>query len=134
MPQFSAESRKKLMLAHDNLARVFERVVTDFDCTILCSYRDKIEQEKAFDSGHSDKHFPNSKHNSMPSLAIDVVPYPVDWEDTDRMRYFAGQVVATARAMNIKIRWGGDWNKNTELKDEHLKDLPHFELIDKEIT
>ena len=30
--------------------------------------------------------------------------------------------------MGLKIRWGGDWDNDTEVKDTGFKDLPHFEL------
>ncbi len=27
------------------------------------------------------------------------------------------------------IRWGGDWNMNTMIKDESFRDTGHFELV-----
>ena len=30
--------------------------------------------------------------------------------------------------MGIPVRWGGDWDDDTEVKDTGFKDLPHFEL------
>ena len=49
------------------------------------------------------------------------------------MRYhrfynFAGTVQGVAKMLNIKIRWGGDWDSDNDLKDQTLYDLPHFEL------
>ena len=32
--------------------------------------------------------------------------------------------------MNIKIRWGGDWDSDNIMKDQTFNDLPHFEIID----
>ena len=29
----------------------------------------------------------------------------------------------------IPLRWGGDWDVDTELKDNDFDDLPHFELL-----
>jgi len=48
---------------------------------------------------------------------------------------FAGYVMQ--RAVSLKeegkishaLRWGGDWNQNTHIKDEDFKDFGHFELI-----
>jgi peptidoglycan L-alanyl-D-glutamate endopeptidase CwlK len=34
-----------------------------------------------------------------------------------------------AAKMGIKIRWGGDWDRDEELHDQTFFDLPHFELI-----
>ena len=65
----------------------------------------------------------------MPSLAVDVVPYPVDWQDRERMTYFAGFVMGIARVkFGISLRWGGDWDLDTDLKDNKFDDLPHFEI------
>ena len=44
--------------------------------------------------------------------------------------YFAGMVMGIAKAKGIGLRWGGDWNQNTELKDNGFDDLPHFEIRD----
>ena len=50
--------------------------------------------------------YPNSKHNKLPSKAVDVAPYPIDWNDPDRFYHFAGYVRGIAEGMGIKIRWG----------------------------
>ena len=72
--------------------------------------------------------FPDGNHNKKPSKAIDVAPYPIDWDDRERMTYFAGYVKGIAMMLGIPIRWGGDWNSNNDLKDNNFDDLPHFEL------
>jgi len=83
----------------------------------LCGHRTKEKQEEAFNSKHSKVHFPKSKHNSLPSKAVDVAPYPIDWNDLERFYNFGGYVRGIAESLGIKIRWGGDWNENLELKD-----------------
>jgi len=30
--------------------------------------------------------------------------------------------------MGLKIRWGGDWDMDTQTKDNKFDDLVHFEL------
>ena len=129
MSSFSAISQKNLDQAHPDLQRLFTRVLELFDCSVICGYRGKDEQDAAYHSGASQKQFPDSKHNQIPSLAVDVVPFPISWRDTDRMHFFAGVVLGVAAEMKIKIRWGGDWNGNTILTDQKLHDLPHFELV-----
>lgn len=64
-------------------------------------------------------------------MAVDVVPYPVDWQDRDRFHYFAGFVLGMATARGVKLRWGGDWDSDTEVDDNVFDDLPHFELAEK---
>ena len=130
MPRFGSRSRKNLETCDEDLQALFSEVIKYFDCTVIQGHRGKEEQNKYFDEGKSKVKYPNGRHNASPSNAVDVVPYPIDWEDTDRMYYFAGFVKGIAFKMGIPIRWGGDWNDNTEVKDTNFKDLPHFELRD----
>ena len=134
MPTYSQRSKDKLASCHKDLQEIFTYVIIGFDNTILCGNRNKEDQDEAFRKGLSKVEYPNSKHNSNPSMAVDAVPYPIDWEDTNRMRYFAGYVQGIAlmlyqnHQIDHLVRWGGDWNKDTELKDNRFQDLPHFEL------
>ena len=128
MPKFGKRSRANLKTAHDDLQRLFKEVVKYFDCTVICGHRDESSQNKAFHEGFSKVKFPNGRHNAMPSQAVDVCPYPVDWKDLDRFRYFAGFVLGVASQMGIKVRGGGDWDMDTFTKDNKFNDLPHFEI------
>ena len=128
MPYFGKTSKKRLYTCDEDLVFLFEEVIKYFDCTVLEGYRGKRLQNKYFKEGKSKLKFPEGNHNKKPSKAIDVVPYPIDWEDRERMTYFAGFVKGMAAALGIPIRWGGDWNNNTEVKDNNFDDLPHFEL------
>jgi peptidoglycan LD-endopeptidase CwlK len=129
MPKFSPKSIERLSTCHDDLQRLFKAVVEHFDCTVLEGHRDEIAQNKAYQEGKSQLRWPNGNHNKLPSLAVDVMPYPIDWNDRERMTLFAGYVVGVARGMGIAIRWGGDWDRNTQVKDNKFDDLPHFELV-----
>ena len=126
---FSAKSFERLETCHPDLQRLFKEVVKHYDCAVLCGQRTEEEQNDAFLSGKSQTPWPSSKHNSYPSLAVDVVPYPVDWNDLSRFYHFAGFVNATAIALGIAVRWGGDWNGDMRFREEKFKDLPHWELI-----
>jgi peptidoglycan L-alanyl-D-glutamate endopeptidase CwlK len=129
MPEFGERSRTNLSQAHPDLQRLFARVIQVFDCAVICGHRGQAEQEAAFHAGTSTKQWPDSKHNQTPSLAVDVVPFPIDWNDIGRIHYFAGVVMGIAHEMGINIRWGGDWDQDTEVRDQTFHDLPHFELI-----
>ena len=87
-----------------------------------------IKQDEAYNKGNSKVKFPNGKHNKSPSVAVDVAPYPINWRDRDRFHYFAGYVLGIASQMGIKIRWGGDWDMDTQTKDNNFDDLVHFEI------
>ncbi|NIA28350.1 MAG: M15 family peptidase [Actinobacteria bacterium] len=128
MPKFGNESRKNLATAHPDLQLLFNAVVRDFDCSVLCGHRTQAEQDGAYRNKHSKLKFPNSKHNRQPSMAADVVPYPINWENMNRFYFFGGYVKKTAEMLGIKIRWGGDWDSDTLTDDQAFMDLPHFQL------
>ncbi len=98
--------------------------------SILCGHRTKAEQNALFLDGKSQLQYPNGKHNSIPSRAVDVAPYPIDWNDRERFSYFAGaRGIGVGASPGIAGRWGGDWDKDNKLKDNSFDDLVHFELV-----
>lgn len=130
MPAFGATSLQRLSTCDSRLQRVFLEVVKHFDCTVLEGHRDKAAQDKAFAEKKSKLQWPNGMHNKLPSLAVDAAPVPIDWNDRRRFDHFAGFVLGVASQQGVKLRWGGDWNRNTQLKDESFLDLVHFELVE----
>ncbi len=132
MPKFSQSSQAKLDTCHNDLRKVFARVIKTFDCTVLEGHRGKVLQDKYFNEGKSKVKFPNGRHNAAPSMAVDVAPYPIDWTDRERFHLFAGFVLGTAISMGVKLRWGGDWDMDWEVNDNRFDDFPHFELIRQE--
>tara|TARA_S200002703_G_scaffold155626_1_gene159992 strand:+ start:2114 stop:2506 length:393 start_codon:yes stop_codon:yes gene_type:complete len=129
MASYSQKSQSRLQECHQDLIDLFGAVVQNFDNTILTGHRNKEDQNLAYFEGKSQLQWPNGKHNKYPSIAIDVAPYPIDWEDRERFTYFAGYVKGIAKGMGINIRWGGDWDSDTQVKDNSFDDLVHFELI-----
>lgn len=138
MPNFSNKSQLQLNSCEGDLHRLFSIVVQNYDCSVLQGYRDQETQSEAYASGRSKLRWPDSKHNSIPSKAVDVIPYPVNWGDTGseverrkaiaRFYHFAGYVLATADKLGIRVRWGGDWDGDKLFNDQHFDDLPHWEL------
>jgi peptidoglycan L-alanyl-D-glutamate endopeptidase CwlK len=122
MSSFSANSLLKLETCAPRLQSLFREVVKHRDCTILCGNRGKEEQELAFREGKSKAHYGESKHNYSPSCAVDVMPYPINWDDMNGLREFAGFVQGVAAHMNIQIQWGGNF--------KGFFDGPHYELLD----
>lgn len=129
MPEFSIVSKKRLSTCHPDLQKLFNEVIKDFDCIILEGHRGEEAQNKAFREGKSKLKYPRSKHNSMPSKAVDVAPYPIDWKDIKRFEQLIQHVLETAKKLGIGIRSGSDWNSNGSSKDEKFLDYPHYELI-----
>lgn len=136
MPKFSTESLQKLATCHPDLQTLFHEVIKYFDCTVIEGFRNQIDQDKAFNTGKSKLKWPNGNHNKNPSLAADVTPCPIDWQNTKRMYWFAGFVLGIAQMLKNEgkithdIRYGGDWDGDNDVDDQNFNDLVHFELLE----
>lgn len=126
MPRFSGRSLKRLDECHPLLRRLMLSVVEETDISIICGARGEAEQNKAYALGHSKLRWPQSKHNLSPSMAVDAVPFPIDWKDIDRFKEL-GQIVKqhweripAEERSGASLSWGGDWKT--------FKDYPHWEL------
>lgn len=117
--KLSQSSQEKLLTCHPNLQKIMNIVINHFDYTVIEGHRSNERQQELYAQGKS--FVKVSKHNSEPSMAIDIAPYPIDWNDTNRFKELAKLVKCTAEALNIPIIHGGDWNS--------FKDYPHFELV-----
>jgi len=130
MFKFSKISLDRLNTCDNRLQILFNEVIKYFDCTIICGVRGEEEQNLAFDNKKSKLKWPESKHNKIPSLAVDVAPYingSISWDKT-QCSYFAGFVKGIASMYKINIIWGGDWNSDNNIKDNKFNDLVHFEI------
>ena len=134
MPYFSKSSKRNLAQCHIDLQTLFNEVIKYFDCKVICGHRGKTAQMNAFIRGASKVKWPWSKHNKKPSMAADVIPYPIEWENLNRMKFFAGYVLGTAQRLlnegkiTHQVISGLDWDADTILKDTTFKDHPHFQL------
>ena len=129
MNKFSAISRERLATCDEKLQMVFQQVIKYFNCSIIEGHRGEVLQHLYFTQGKTQLDWPLGKHNKIPSEAVDVMPYPINWYDKKRMCYFAGYVMSTGLLLGIKLRWGHDWDGDTDLNDQKFNDGPHYELI-----
>lgn len=142
MNKYSKSSAGKLAECHKDLQLIFSVVLQTWDNTIITGKRNKVEQTEKFLAGESEVEWPNSEHNSDPSMATDASPYPIPkkWGDGDRneyekFRYFAFYVLGVADCLlqtgliSHRLRWGGDWDGDKGVNDQKFNDLIHFELI-----
>ena len=129
MPSFGITSQRRLVTCHPNLRLLCDEVIKDIDIAVICGHRSKEEQDRAYELGRSTVKWPNSKHNSMPSMAVDIGPYPINWDNLYQWRMFGGYVLWKAECLGINIRWGGDWDRDGDMWDHRFIDMPHFELI-----
>lgn len=130
MYKFSKTSINRLETCDKRLQDILNKAIECVDFTVICGHRGQIEQDKAFESGNSKLRFPQSKHNSIPSKAVDIAPYPINWENLNRFYHLAGIIRGIAIEKGYKIRFGGDWDMDGEISDNSFNDLVHFEIID----
>lgn len=128
MPTFSKLSEQRLGMADSRIQALLQEAIKHIDFTILCTYRNEDEQEDAYRTGRSKVRWPNSKHNRRPSVAVDLAPFPVDWTDTARFARLAGYIERIAHEQGIKLRWGGDFDRDGRTKGEAFVDMPHLEI------
>lgn len=150
MTKLSNVSEMRLNTCEDELIQICHRLANETDFIVTCGHRGKEDQEEAFNSGASKVHFPNSRHNSYPSEAVDIVPY---WKDEPHVRWgskleyekysnikkefssfkdyenavilsfdiLANKFLEISKKLGIEIEWGGTCFKT-------LVDRPHFQL------
>jgi hypothetical protein len=129
-------STNRLDTCHPKIQRLVRevalRIPRQLDFSVVCGHRGEQEQEDALKGGFSKVGWPHSKHNALPSRAVDLAPYPIDWRDTHRFSRLAGYVQAVADDMGIRIRWLGDPDGDGKIRGQSFTDMPHFELAEGE--
>jgi peptidoglycan L-alanyl-D-glutamate endopeptidase CwlK len=122
---FSRRSKRNLLGIDPALSRVMYKAIDlgVMDFTVICGLRTQAEQDRLYAQGRTEPGpvvtwTRDSKH--ITGHAVDIVPYPLDWEDHHAFYELAGLIKAAAAVEGVEIKWGGDWRN---------KDLPHFELV-----
>ena len=141
--KLSERSLKSLEGVNPNLVKVVERAIelTEQDFLVLEGVRSKEQCYINYGKGRtvaqcSAKGVPTKY--AQPSLskvtwlnnplaskhvtgnAVDLVPYPIDWEDINKFKKINEAMQAAAKELGVKLSYGGDWTKK--------KDYPHWEL------
>lgn len=135
MYNFSHKSLERIKTLHKDLQILLMELIEVIDFSVLCGHRTKKEQDKAFAEGKTKLKYPDGKHNAYPSLAVDIIPYPVDWKDYKRIYFFSGIVKGIAYRLKEEgkithsLRWGGDWDNDNDFNDQTFNDLVHWELV-----
>jgi peptidoglycan L-alanyl-D-glutamate endopeptidase CwlK len=132
MPQFSQASKSQLVTCDPRLQQVLNSAIADFDFVVVEGHRGEAAQNLAFARGASQLPWPKGNHNALPSRAADLAPYPIDWSEGEkphlRFAFMMGVILAHARRLGIKVRFGMDWNRNYDMRDESFLDYGHVEL------
>lgn len=125
-------SQSRLSTCHGYLQRLMTAALHHPDCpsdmTIVYGHRSNAEQAELYAQGRTKpgKIVTNarpgqSRHNSWPSDAVDVIPYvngSGSWS-WDHINPMADHIKRVAADLGIEVTWGGDWR---------MKDGAHWEL------
>lgn len=119
-------SIKKLNTCHPDLIRLASAVDLRYPIQVICGHRNLVEQNEAVARGNSKLMYPMSKHNKIPSRAMDIVPDPdknpatIDFNDIKEFEKMCKIIEEVAKELGIKVRLG---------KHFKFKDYPHVELL-----
>lgn len=140
--RLSERSLKALDRVHPDLVRVVRRAIqiSTVDFMVTEGVRTIHRQRELYAQGRT-KPGPKvtwtlkSNHFIDPRTgfghAVDLVPWPVDWEGPTRFPKFdaiAKAMFGAADELNVKIRWGADWNMDGKPRQRGETDSPHFEI------
>jgi peptidoglycan LD-endopeptidase CwlK len=125
--ELSQLSKQRLSTCHENLQKIVVNAAKRTKLAVLEGQRTREQQEQLFKKGAT--RTLNSKHLKEPSEAVDICPIPLNWKDTKSFHELKKIVFEEAEKLKIEIRWGGDWDRDGDTKDQKFNDLPHYELV-----
>ena len=144
MPKFGNASLQKLATCDTKLQQVMNEVIKRIDISIQFGHRTVQEQQELFAKGRKlvngkwikvgktvtnmDGVVKKSMHNYYPSKAIDITPYPLDWNDINSFIKVKDVVFEEANKLGIKLTWGADWDGDGNIAEHKLQDYPHYEI------
>lgn len=100
------------------LVHVVNLVADVMNVALTSGHRGREEQTQLHIDGYGIA-WPRSYHNHYPSEAVDIAPYPVDYDDLTRFYELMGIVQGICIAHGYKVTCGGHWKR---------RDFPHFQV------
>lgn len=140
MAKLSSASVRKMLTADHRLVKVIDRY--EGDLVVIEAHRTIERQKQLMAEGKSSlKKAENGKHTKFPSEAVDIAPLvngKIYWENKEAFVKLKDEIFRIVDEINkenpqdppIKLRWGGDWDRDGDWKDEKFLDMVHFEIDD----
>lgn len=143
MYSFSTRSQNNLNSCHKDIQIILNELIKYYDFSVIEGYRNLKTQQRYFNEGKTklDGINQKSKHQSYPSMAVDIMPYKkgtnaFSGDEKDDRRFYMMMGMAKAIAASFleqglishKVRFGLDWNNDDTFKDQTFDDLPHMEI------
>lgn len=116
--KLGTRSLQNLSGVHPDLVAVVKRAIqiTEVDFTVIEGIRNINRQRELLKAGKSKTL--NSRH--ITGHAVDIAPWPIDWNDLKRFEQVSEAMNAAAEELNVDVEWGGDWRT--------FYDGPHYQL------
>lgn len=131
MASFGHKSLARLETCHPKLVKIAYEVIKDYDHSIIWGYRNQAEQTEVYESGNSKAKWPESRHNKLPSVALDAIPWPKGFSASDRdFVELAARYMRAAKKLDVKLEWGGFFLPG----GKHFFDGAHLQLHRSEYT
>lgn len=152
-----SRSKQRLVGVHPRLVAVVERAIqiTKVDFTVLEGVRSYERQRELYGQGRTKSEclaagVPasyakpkmakvtwtlTSNHFKKPSgfgHAVDLAPFPIDWEGPVKFPKFdaiADAMLTAAKEKGEVLRWGADWDMDGKPRERGETDSPHFEIV-----
>ena len=128
MARFGRQSMDRLEGVDPVLVDWALRVVSIMDCSVVYGVRTEAEQRHMVAIGASKtmKSYHLVQADGL-GHALDLAPYPIDWNDLDRFFILGGVGLAIAHEMGVPITWGRDWDRDWIFTDQDFNDFPHWQ-------
>ena len=126
-------SMARLQGVDETLVNVVKRAIeiSEVDFTVLEGVRTLERQRELYAQGRT---APGKivtwtmKSRHIEGKAVDLVPYPLDWNDLEKFNKIKDAMFQAARELDVNLRWGADWDGDGNYREKGEYDSPHFEI------
>lgn len=126
-------SLARLKGVDETLVNVVKRAIeiSEVDFGVLEGLRTLERQRELYSQGrgnHGKIVTWTMKSRHLEGKAVDLVPYPLDWNDLEKFDKIAKAMFKAAKEQDVNLRWGADWDMDGNYREKGEYDSPHFEL------
>lgn len=126
-------SLARLQGVDETLVNVVKRAIeiSEVDFTVMEGVRTLERQRELYAQGRT---APGKivtwtmKSRHIEGKAVDLVPYPLDWNDIEKFNKIKDAMFQAARELDVNLRWGADWDGDGKYREKGEYDSPHFEI------
>ena len=126
-------SLARLQGVDETLVNVVKRAIeiSEVDFTVLEGVRTLERQRELYAQGRT---APGKivtwtmKSRHIEGKAVDLVPYPLDWNDLEKFNKIKDAMFQAAKELDVNLRWGADWDGDGNYREKGEYDSPHFEI------